>query len=144
MKIVFLAIVIFGEAALSPLLGEGSDKSVASPKEVSPKVLSADGETLPGQGVERLADGEINPTCAWRWQKKPIRVEFDLGEAREVGGVRLTSGRSWVNCGIKTASFYGDGGKPLAEHLAFRPANTYRDNYAVWKPVTCRRVTMVI
>ena len=41
MKIVFLAMVIF--AALSPLLGEGSDKSVASPKEVSPKVLSADG-----------------------------------------------------------------------------------------------------
>ncbi|MBQ6008713.1 MAG: hypothetical protein IJL17_09240 [Kiritimatiellae bacterium] len=128
MKIVFLAMVIFGETALSPLLAG----------------VTSDGETLPGQGVERLTDGEINPTCAWRWQKKPIRVEFDLGEAREVGGVRLTSGRSWVNCGIKTASFYGDGGKPLGEHLAFRPANTYRDNYAVWKPVTCRRVTMVI
>ena len=69
MKIVFLAMVIFEEAVLSPLLGEGSDKSVASPK-----VLSSDGETLPGQGVERLADGEINPTCAWRWQKKPIRM----------------------------------------------------------------------
>ena len=54
--------------------------------------VTTDGETLPGQGVERLADGEINPTCAWRWQKKPIRVAFDLGEAREVGGVRLTSG----------------------------------------------------
>ena len=33
MKIVFLAMIIFGEAALLPLLaGEGSDKSVASPK----------------------------------------------------------------------------------------------------------------
>ena len=78
MKIVFLAAVMLGEAALSPLLaGDGSDRGVASPK-----VLSSDGETLPGQGVERLADGEINPTCAWRWQKKPIRVVFDLGEAR--------------------------------------------------------------
>ena len=74
MKIVFLAMVRFGEAAISPLLGEGSDKRVASPK-----VLSSDGETLPGQGVERLTDGEINPTCAWRWQMKPIRVAFDLG-----------------------------------------------------------------
>ena len=63
--------------------------------------------------MERLVDGEINPTCAWRWHKKPIRVEFDLGEAREVGGARLTSGRSWVNCGVNTASFYGDDGQPL-------------------------------
>ena len=37
-------------------------------------VAVIDGETLPGQGVERLTDGEINPTCAWRWDKKPIRV----------------------------------------------------------------------
>ena len=113
------------------------------PAEAICRVATTDGETLPGQGVERLTDGEINPTCAWRWQKKPIRVEFDLGETREIGGVRLTSGRSWVNCGIKTASFYGDG-KPLGEHLAFRPANSYRDNYALWKPASCRHVTMVI
>ena len=73
MKTAFWAVVLVGEAALSPLLAG----------------VISDGETLPGQGVERLADGEINPTCAWRWQKKPIRVEFDLGEAREVGGVRL-------------------------------------------------------
>ncbi len=127
MKNVLIAAVVSCEAAFSPLLAD----------------VTSDGETLPGQGVERLTDGEINPTCAWRWQKKPIRVEFDLGEAREIGGVRLTSGRCWVNCGVKTASFYGDG-KPLGEHLAFRPANTYRDNYAIWKPATCRRVTMVI
>ena len=31
MKIAFLAAVMLGEAALSPLLGEGSDRSVASP-----------------------------------------------------------------------------------------------------------------
>lgn len=31
--------------------------------------VTTDGETLPWQGVERLEDGEINPTCAWRWQK---------------------------------------------------------------------------
>ena len=105
--------------------------------------VATDGETLPGQGVERLTDGEINPTCAWRWQKKPIRVEFDLGEAREVGGVRLTSGRSWVNCGVQKASFYGDG-KPLAEHVSFRPANTYKESYATWKSAVVRRVTMVI
>ena len=66
MKIVFLAMVIFG----------------AAPHHALACVKSTDGETLPGQGVERLADGEINPTCAWRWQKKPIRVAFDLGEAR--------------------------------------------------------------
>ena len=106
-------------------------------------VAVIDGETLPGQGVERLTDGEINPTCAWRWDKKPIRVAFDFGEAREVGGVRFTSGRSWVNCGVKTASFYGDG-QPLAEHVAFRPANTYKESYATWKPAVVRRVTMVI
>ena len=106
-------------------------------------VAVIDGETLPGQGVERLTDGEINPTCAWRWEKKPIRVEFDFGEVREVGGVRFTSGRSWVNCGVKTASFYGDG-QPLAEHVAFRPANTYKESYATWKPAVVRRVTMVI
>ena len=106
-------------------------------------VAVVDGETLPGQGVERLTDGEINPTCAWRWDKKPIRVEFDFGEAREVGGVRFTSGRSWVNCGVKTASFYGDG-QPLAEHVTFRPANTYKESYATWPPVTVRRMTMVI
>ena len=127
MKIVLLAIVIFGEAALSPLLA----------------AVTTDSETLPGQGVERLMDGEINPTCAWRWQKKPIRVAFDLGEAREVGGVRLTSGRSWVNCGVQKASFYGDG-KPLAEHVSFRPANTYKESYATWKSAVVRRVTMVI
>ena len=128
MKKVLIAAIVSCEAAFSPL----------------PADVTSDGEMLPGQGVERLTDGEINPTCAWRWQKKPIRVEFDLGEAREVGGVRLTSGRSWVNCGVKTASFYGDDGQPLGEHLAFRPANTYRDNYAIWKAVVCRRVTMVI
>ena len=83
MKIVFLATVIFG-AALSPLLGEGSDKSVASPK-----VLSSDGETLPGQGVERLADGEINPTCAWRWQKRPFAWSSTL--ARRVKSAACVS-----------------------------------------------------
>jgi pimeloyl-ACP methyl ester carboxylesterase len=60
----------------------------------------SDGETLPGQGVERLTDGVINPTCAWRWQKKPITVDFDFGAERDIGGVRIMSGRSWVNCGV--------------------------------------------
>ena len=103
---------------------------------------TSDGETLPGQGVERLADGQINPTCAWRWQKKPITVEFDFGEEREIGGVRLMAGRSWVNCGVKTASFYavlcfegaGDLVTPLAEHVEFRPSHTYKENVATWKP----------
>ncbi|HQL52050.1 MAG TPA: alpha/beta fold hydrolase, partial [Kiritimatiellia bacterium] len=47
---------------------------------------TSDSETLPGQGIERLADGDINPTCAWRWQKKPITVEFDFGTERDIGG----------------------------------------------------------
>jgi hypothetical protein len=114
--------------------------------------LTSDGETLPGQGVERLADGEINPTCAWRWQKKPITVEFDFAEEREIGGVRIMAGRSWVNCGVKTASFYavprfeGAGARvtPLAEHVAFRPSHTFKENVATWKPVSCRRIRMVI
>ena len=113
---------------------------------------TSDGETLPGQGVERLADGAINPTCAWRWQKKPITVEFDFGEEREIGGVRIMAGRSWVNCGVKAASFFavprfGEAGAlttPLAERVEFRPSHTYKENVATWKPVTCRRVRMVI
>ena len=112
----------------------------------------SDGETLPGQGVERLTDGVINPTCAWRWQKKPITVDFDFGAERDIGGVRIMSGRSWVNCGVKTASFYavprfeGAGAQitPLAEHVAFRPSHTYKENVTTWKPVTCRKVRMVI
>ncbi|HRR35129.1 MAG TPA: hypothetical protein P5026_13590, partial [Kiritimatiellia bacterium] len=112
----------------------------------------SDGETLPGQGVERLTDGVINPTCAWRWQKKPITVDFDFGAERDIGGVRIMAGRSWVNCGVKTASFYavprfeGAGAQitPLAEHVAFRPSHTYKENVATWKPVTCRKVRMVI
>ena len=48
MKIVFRAIIIFGEAALTPLLaGERSDKSVASPKgalleEIAARDVAAD------------------------------------------------------------------------------------------------------
>ena len=42
MKIVFLAMIIFGEAALLPLLaGEGSDKSVASPSFQSDKSVAS-------------------------------------------------------------------------------------------------------
>ncbi|NLG01358.1 MAG: hypothetical protein GX565_14575, partial [Lentisphaerae bacterium] len=71
-----------------PLDAKGTDCLAASHAfaAVPPGTLPAqtamhtsDGETLPGQGVERLADGDINPTCAWRWQKKPITVEFDFG-----------------------------------------------------------------
>ena len=73
MKRVLIAAVVSCEAAFSPL----------------PADVSSDGETLPGQGVERLADGEINPTCAWLWQKKPIRVEFDLGDSPHITSVDL-------------------------------------------------------
>jgi len=98
---------------------------------------------LPNQGVERLVDGEMNPACAFQWQDRPIELTVDFGEEREVGGVRIMAGRSYTNRGVQKASFYADG-KPLAEHVAFRPAHTFKENYATWKPVRCRRVKMVI
>ena len=63
MKIAFLAAVMLGEAALSPLLGEGSDRSVAAPMEVSPKVLSSDGETLPDDILAALTDPDVVKTA---------------------------------------------------------------------------------
>ncbi len=48
----------------------------------------------------------LTNTRAWRWQKKPITVDFDFGAERDIGGVRIMSGCSWVNYGVKTASFY--------------------------------------
>ena len=101
MKIVFLAMVIFGEAAL-PMRARGAPETFAArlaPHHALASVKSTDGETLPGQGVERLTDGEINPTCAWRWQKKPIRVEFDLKnnssiDAEEVAQVYVSREQS--------------------------------------------------
>jgi len=106
-------------------------------------------ETLPGQGEDRLSDGHMNPTCAWLWQKRPITVTNDFAAAREIGGVRIMSGRSWNNCCVKTASFYAIDeatGKrvPLKEHVEFRPASTYKELYATWKPTVCRKAVMVI
>ncbi len=106
-------------------------------------VVRASARTLPGQGVELLVDGGVNPTCAFLWEKQPIMVEIDFGEVREVGGVRIMSGRTYTNRGVKKASFHADG-KPLAEHVDFRPAHTYKENYATWQPVRCRVVKMVI
>ncbi len=115
---------------------------VAAENERPVKVTSA-AATLPNQGVELLFDGGVNPACAFRWQKKPITVEIDFGAAREVGGVRIMSGRSFTNRGVKKASFYADG-QLVAKGVGFRPAHTYKENYATWKPVTCRTVKMVV
>ena len=103
-------------------------------------------ETLPGQGVEKLYDGKLNPTCAWKWTGRPIEVETDFGEEREIGGVRFTSGRSWISSGVKKASFYCSDCSivRLAEHVEFRPAHTFKESFATWKPVKCRKVRMVI
>ena len=103
-------------------------------------------ETLPGQGVDKLCDGKLNPTCAWKWTGMPIEVETDFGEEREVGGVRFTSGRSWISSGVKKASFYCSDCSivRLAEHVEFRPAHTFKESFATWKPVKCRKVRMVI
>ena len=99
-------------------------------------------ETLPGQGEEKLSDGRLDPTCAWKWKGKPIDVVTDFGEEREIGGVRWWSGRSWISKGVRKASFYADGRK--LGTFEFRPAHTYKDSFATWKPVKCRAVRMVI
>ena len=97
--------------------------------------------------VELLSDGRMNPACVWQWEGKPIDVVTDFGEEREIGGVRIMSGRSWVNCCVKQASFYAitpPTSQPVLSHVRFRPANTYKELYATWKPVRCRGVKMVI
>ena len=110
-----------------------------------------------------LTDGKLVPSAVYRWEGKPIEVSFGFGAPREVGGVRITSGRSWVNCCVRKASFYALNGQDarstreasngqdarstceaLAEHVAFGPANTFKEIWTSWKPVTCRGVKMVI
>ena len=103
-----------------------------------------------------LYDGKMNPACVWAVSfdtnkvMRPIEVVTDFGEERTVGGVRFLSGRSWVNCGVKRASFYALNGRDarspgvLSEHVEFRPANTYKESFVTWKPVRCRGVKMVI
>ena len=100
-------------------------------------------------GLDLLDDGKMNPACVWSWRGEPIEVVTDLGGERDVGGVRILSGRSWVNCCVKRASFYAlvphsPSPVPLLEHFEFRPANTYKELFATWKPVRCPKVKMVI
>ena len=100
--------------------------------------------------VQLMTDGKLVPSAVYRWCGKPIEVTFDLGEERTVGGVRIMSGRSWVNCCVRRASFYAPDGQDarrprvLAEHVEFGTANTFKEVWASWKPVTCRGVKMVI
>ena len=139
--------------------------------------------------VQLMTDGKLVPSAVYRWSGKPIEVTFDFGEERMVGGVRIMSGRSWVNCGVRRASFYAPDGQDarrpsgeapdgqdarrprgeapdgpdarrpsgkhpdgqdarrprvLAEHVSFGPANTFKEVWTSWKPVTCRGVKMVI
>ena len=61
--------------------------------------------------VQLMTDGKLVPSAVYRWSGKPIEVMFDFGEERMVGGVRITSGRSWVNCGVRRASFYAPDGQ---------------------------------
>lgn len=103
----------------------------------------AHAQTLANQGEELLYDGKLNPTCAWLWTGTNIDVVTEFPAEREVGGVRFTSGRSWVNCCVKRASFFADG-KPVKEHVEFRPANTFKELYTTWPAVKCRSMTMRI
>lgn len=69
---------------------------------------------------------------------------------RRGGGVRILSPRSGVNCSVKKASFYAlaepgaSSGETRLGVFEFRPANTYKESFATWKPVACRRMKMVI
>jgi len=132
-----------------------SKKPIHAPTAVAVGLLSlaAAADTLPGQGEALLSDGKMNPTCAWLWEKRPIAVTNDFGAVREIGGVRILSGRSWNNCCVKKASFYAvqsDGAAgvralpKVVGTFEFRPANTYKELYATWKPVKCTKVVMVI
>ena len=100
------------------------------------------GETLPGQGEELLYDGRLSPTCAWKWKGYPIEVTTRFEAPREVGGARFWSGRSWISCGVRKASFFADGEK--LGTFDFRPAHTFKESFARWKPATCREMKMVI
>ena len=67
MKWPLLAMIIFGEAALSPLLGAGSDKSVASPKgalleEITARDVAADEAVAAIRTPEELKATQ----AAWR------------------------------------------------------------------------------
>ena len=92
--------------------------------------------------VQLLTDGKLVPSAVYRWTGKPIEVVTDFGEEREIGGVRIMSGRSWVNCCVRKASFYAMDGQDarspmvLAEHVGFGPANTFKEVWTSWKPVT--------
>ena len=101
-----------------------------------------------------LYDGKLVPSCTWLWTGRPIEIETDLGGEREIGGVRWWSGRSWISSGAKKASFYGlvgeangqdvSGWIELAKNVEFRPAHTFKESFATWKPVRCRKVKMVV
>ena len=92
----------------------------------------------------RLTDGRMVPSASYRWTGEPIPITFDFKEPRRVGGVRILSGRGWVNCCVKRASFYDTGGQVLAEHVEFRPANTFKEVWTSWKPIELAGVKMVI
>ena len=128
-------LMMFGAAALLAWAGAAAGDA--------PATATTTARALPGQGADRLVDGKVNPACALLWEKKPIEVTVDFGAAREVGGVRLVSGRSFTNRGVRKASFYADG-RALAEHVELRPSHTYKDNVVTWAPVTARRVKMVV
>ena len=109
---------------------------------------SSPAKTFPGRGVDLLTDGRLNPACTIVWDGRPVHVDVDFGRARAVGGVRIVAARSWVNCGVRKASFYaaGENGewKALKEHVEFRPANTYGEVWAEWTAAICRKARIVI
>ena len=75
MKIVFLAMIIFGEAALSPLMaGEGSDKSVASPKGALLEEIAACDEAADAAVATIRTPEELKAKqAAWRGRPRRCR-----------------------------------------------------------------------
>lgn len=103
---------------------------------------SANAPCVNGNGIENLYDGKLNPTAAWKWNGKPIEIETDFGEERDISGVRWWSGRSWISKGIRRASFWVNG-KQIGK-AEFRPAHTFKDSFATWKNVKCRKIKMTV
>ena len=111
--------------------------------------VTASVASLPGQGAELLNDGRLNPAAAFPWPAQGgIEFVFDLGRSCGTSGLRFTSARSWMNSGVKTASFHvsddGRSWREVCRHVAVRPANTYKEEFVEWPVAHARYVRMTV
>ena len=123
MKIVFLAMIIFGEAALSPLLaGERSDKSVASPKGALLEEIAACDEAADAAVAAIRTPKELKAKqAAWRaWWLNA------LGEmpARTPINARVVSCAEFDGFRLENIIFESQPGVYVTAHLAIPTGTT--------------------